>query len=179
VKDAKTEEYNLNVQYALAKDYVLEVGYVGTRSLHRPGQIEFNQSLLASPQNPINGQTTNSVNNVAARQPFQGVPQGSLFTRSVFIGNYNSLQTSITKRMQHGFQIQASYVWSKNLDEVNAEGGLDTFELQLPTNNQLNLRQSSYGLAGDDRDQRMVANFTWVAPKFASAPAFSRHLLTN
>ncbi len=148
----------MNVQYALGNDYLLEVGYVGTRSSHRPGQIQFNQSLLASPQNPINGETTNSINNVAARQFYQGVPQGSLFTKSIFIGNYNSLQTQITKRMQHGFQLQASYVWSKNLDEVNAEGGNDTFELQLPSNDQHNLRQSSYGLAGDDRSQRAVIN---------------------
>ena len=63
--------------------------------------------------------------------PIQGVSQGSLFTDSVFIANYNSLQTSITKRMQHGFQLQGSYMWSKNLDEVNGEGGTDTFELQL------------------------------------------------
>jgi hypothetical protein len=179
ILDGKTYEYNLNVQYALAHNYLLEVGYVGTRSVHRPGQIEFDQALLASPQNPVNGQTTNSINNVTARLPIQGVSQGSLFTDSVFIANYNSLQTIITKRMQHGFQLQGSYVWSKNLDEVANEGGLDTFELNLPTNNQNNLRQSSYGLAGDDRDQRVVVNFTWSAPKFASVPAPARHLLTN
>ncbi|WP_263352972.1 TonB-dependent receptor [Acidicapsa acidisoli] len=179
IKDGKTEEYNLNVQYAPGHDYLLEVGYVGTWSVHRPGQIEFNQSLLASPQNPINGETTNSVNNVAARQPFQGVPQGSLFAESVFIGNYNSLQTSITKRMAHGFQLQGTYVWSKNLDELNGEGGNDTFETQLPTNDQHHLRQSSYGLAGDDRDQRAVVNFTWVVPRFASTPSLPRYLLSH
>jgi carboxypeptidase family protein/TonB-dependent receptor-like protein len=179
VNDGKTEEYNLNLEYAMGRDYLLDVGYVGTWSVHRPGQIEFNQSLLASPQNPVNGETTNTVKNVAARQPFQGVPQGSLFAQSTFIGNYNSLQTSITKRMAHGFQFQGNYVWSKNLDELNGEGGNDTFETQLPTNDQHHLRQSSYGLAGDDRDQRAVANFTWVAPNFASAPSLSRHLLSN
>jgi len=181
VEDGKTEEYNLNVQYALTKDYLLEVGYVGTRSLHRPGQVEFNQSLLASPENPVNGETTNSVNNVLARQPFQGVPQGSLFTRSVFIANYNSLQATITKRIQHGFQLQGSYVWSKNLDEVNGEGGTDTFELQLPTNNNnpSALQHSSYGLAGDDRDQRLVANVIWSAPKFTSARAPAHYLFTD
>ena len=179
VLDGKTEEYNLNVQYALGNDYLLEVGYVGTRSLHRPGQIEFNQSLLASPQSPVNGETTNSINNVAARQFYQGVPQGSLFTKSIFIANYNSLQISFTKRMQHGFQFQGGYVWSKNLDEVNGEGGNDTFELQLPSNDQFNLRQSSYGLAGDDRDQRAVLAFTWSAPKFTSIPSLPRHVLTD
>jgi len=34
------------------------------------------------------------------------------------------------------------YTWSKNLDEVNGEGGTDVYELQLPTNDQHNLRQS-------------------------------------
>ncbi|MGC2300942.1 MAG: TonB-dependent receptor, partial [Acidobacteriaceae bacterium] len=179
VLDGTTQEYNLNVQYDLGHDYLLQAGYVGTRSYHRPGQIGFDQALLASPQNPINGQTTNSINNVTARLPIQGVSQGSLFTESVFIANYNSLQTSITKRMGSSFQLQASYVWSKNLDEVNGEGGVDTFELQLPTNNQLDIRGSSYGLAGDDRDQRFVANFTWSAPRFASMPALPRRVLTD
>ena len=114
----------------------------------------------------MNGETTNSVNNVAARQFYQGVPQGSLFSKSIFIGNYNSLQASVIKRMSHGFQIQGSYVWSKNLDELGGEGGNDVFESQLPSNDQNNLRKSSYGLAGDDRDQRVVANFVWSGPKF-------------
>jgi hypothetical protein len=179
ILDGKTEEYNLNLQYALGRDYLLEVGYVGTRSLHRPGQVEFDQALLASPQSPVNGETTNSNNNVTARLPIQGVSTGSLFTDSLFIGNYNSLQTSITKRMRHGFQLQGSYTWSKNLDEVANEGGIDVFELQLPTDNQKTLRQSSYGLAGDDRDQRAVLSFTWSAPKFASLPLVARQVFTN
>jgi hypothetical protein len=179
VRDGRTQEYNLNVQYAPGHDFLLEIGYVGTSSTHRPGQLEFDQALLASPQDPVNGQTTNSINNVTARLPIQGVSQGSLFTDSVFVANYNALQASITRRMQHGFQLQGSYTWSKNLDEVNGEGGTDVFELQLPTNNQLTPRQSSYGLAGDDRDQRVVLNFTWAVPKFASAPRLAKYLFTD
>ena len=179
VQDGKTYEYNLNVQYAPGRDYLIEVGYVGTRSVHRPGQVEFDQALLASPGNPVNGEITNSVNNVTARLPIQGVSQGSLLTASRFIANYNALQASVTKRMQHGFQLQGSYTWAKNLDEVNGEVGTDVFELQLPTNNQNNLRQSSYGPSGDDRDQRAVVNFTWSAPKFASLSALPRRLLTD
>ncbi len=106
IQDGKTYEYNLNVQYAPGRDYLVEVGYVGTRSVHRPGQLEFDQALLASPENPVNGETNNSVNNVTARLPIQGVSQGSLLTSSVFIANYNALQASIIKRMQHGLQLQ-------------------------------------------------------------------------
>ena len=179
LKDGKTYEYNLNLQYAAGRDYIVQVGYVGTRSSHRPGQIEFDQAALASPQNPVNGETTNSTGNVIARMPVQGVSPGALFTDSVFVANYNALQASITRRMNHGFQLQASYTWSKNLDEVNGEGGLDVFELQLPTNNQLDIRNSSYGLANDDRSNRLVVNFIWSAPKFRSAPTVARYVLTN
>lgn len=179
LKDGKTYEYNVNLQYAIGRGYVLQAGYVGTRSVHRPGSLEFDQTLLASPQNPVNGETTNSTGNVIARMPIQGVSPGSLFTDSVFEANYNALQASITKRLEHGLQLQGSYTWSKNLDEVNGEGGTDVFELQLPTNNQLDLRHSSYGLANDDRDQRLVANFVWSTPKFASAPAIARYALTD
>ena len=179
ILDGRTQEYNLNVQYAVGRGYLLEAGYVGTQSAHRSGQVEFDQALLASPQNRVNGQTMNSISNVSARMPVQGVSQGSLLTDSVFIANYNALQTSITKRLTHNFQLQASYTWSKNLDEVNGEVGTDLFELQLPTNNQHDLRHSSYGPAGTDRDQRFVANFTWAAPKFTSAPALARRLLTD
>jgi hypothetical protein len=177
--DGRTQEYNLNVQYAPGRGYLLEVGYVGTQSTHRPGQVEFDQALLASPERPVNGETANSISNVNARMPIQGVSQGSLFTDSVFAANYNALQTSITKRMTHNLQLQASYTWSKNLDEVNGEVGTDLFELQLPTNNQHDLRHSSYGPAGTDRDQRVVVNFTWQAPKFSSTPALARRVLTD
>ena len=179
LKDGKTYEYNLNLQYELGRDSLLQVGYVGTQSVHRPGQFEFDQALLASPENPVNGETANSTGNVLARMPVQGLSPGSLFTDSIFIANYNALEASITKRMVHNLQFQGSYTWSKNLDEVNGENGTDTFELQLPTNNQLALRQSSYGPADDDRDQRLVANFIWSTPKFSSLPAVARSTLAN
>ena len=176
--DSQTQEYNLNVQYAFAKDYVLQVGYVGTRSMHRPGQIEFDQALLASPQNPVNGETTNSVNNVTNRLPFAGISEGSLFTQSNFAANYNSLQSSISKRFSRGFQFQGSYTWSKSLDETSGSGGSDLFELFLLTNDQHNPRQA-YGLTDFDRAQRAVLNFTWSAPRLQSAPALARHLLSD
>jgi hypothetical protein len=163
LRDAQTQEYNLNLQYAIASNYLFEVGYVGTHSLHRSGQIEFDQATLASPQHPVNGETTNSVNNLIARLPYAGISPGSLLTQSAFSANYNSLQSSITRRIAHGFQLQASYTWSKSLDETSGSGGANTFELWLVTNDQRNPRQA-YGLTDFDRAQRAVVNFTWQTP---------------
>jgi hypothetical protein len=75
--------------------------------------------------------------------------------------------------------MEGSYTWSKNLDEVNGEFGTDVFELQLPTNNQLDLRHSSYGPSGTDRDQRFVANFTWQTPRVSFDAFFIRHILDH
>jgi hypothetical protein len=177
--DPRTQEYNLNIQYALGHGYLVEVGYVGTQSRHRSGQVEFDQALLASASNPINGQTNNSIANVPQRMPIQGISEGSLFTDSVFIANYNALQVSARRQISGGLHMQASYTWSKNLDEVNGESGTDLYELQLPTNNQHDLRGSSYGPAGDDRDQRLVVSFDWAAPAWTRGPALARHALSG
>ena len=121
--DPYTQEYNLNAQIALGRDYLLELGYVGTRSLHVAGCTEFNQAQLASPTNPLNGETTNSAANVIQRLPYVGVSPGSLLCESSFNINYNSLQTSLTKRLSHGLQFLASYTWSRNLDQTSGSSG--------------------------------------------------------
>ena len=177
--DSRTHEYNLNVETELGHGFVLTVGYVGTQSQHRSGQWEFDQAYLASPQEPVNGETSNSIGNVNARMPIQGIGQGSLYTDSNFIANYNALQAQLARRLTHNFQMQASYTWSKNMDEVNGESGTDLFELQLPTNNQRALRRSSYGPAGSDRTHRFVANFTWQTPKLHTDSALARWLAND
>jgi hypothetical protein len=178
VIDPYTQEYNLNLQYAFARDFLVEVGYVGAHTAHSPGSVEFNQALLASSQNPVNGATMNTAANVIQRLPFAGIATGSLFSETAFIANYNSLQGSITKRLSHGLEFLGSYTWSKILDETSGSGGGDVFELWLLTNNQNNPRQA-YGLTDFDRDQRVVANFTWTSPKFQQTPMLVRRALSN
>jgi hypothetical protein len=178
VIDPYTQEYNLNFQYAFAKDFLVEAGYVGSHTTHSPGSIEFNQALLASPQNPVNGTTMNTAANVIQRLPFAGIATGSLFSDTEFEANYNSLQTSITRRFRHGVQFLGSYTWSKILDETSGSGGSGVFELWLLTNNQNNPRQA-YGLTDFDRDQRAVANFTWVSPRIEQAPMLVRRAISD
>jgi Carboxypeptidase regulatory-like domain len=176
--DPRTQEYNLNLQYAFHGDYLVEVGYVGSRSAHRSGSIEFNQALLAGPDNPVNGEVTNSTNNLIQRLPYQGISPGSLFTKSDFIANYNSLQSSITRRFRHGLQFLGSYTWSKSLDETSGSGGGSVFELWLLTNDQRNPRQA-YGLTDFDRSQRGVVSFTYEVPPFRNISPRARWALSD
>ena len=126
IRSPYTQQYNLNIQTELARDFLWEVGYVGSKTTHLTGCSEFNQALLATPQNPINGETTTSNENIANRVPFQGVAGGSYICETSFDANYNALQTSLTKRMNHGLEFLVSYTYSKALDYTSGTGGLSS-----------------------------------------------------
>jgi len=66
-------QYNLGIQYEFVPSYVLEVAYVGSSGINI-GTIAHvvNLARLASASNPINGQTTNTVQNASARVPYLG-----------------------------------------------------------------------------------------------------------
>lgn len=178
VTDPYTHEYNLNVQAALGRDYLLEVGYVGERSLHIPGGVEFNQARLASPQNPINGETTNTTSNITNRLPFAGINTGSIIYQTRFNSNYNGLQTSLTKRLSHGLQFLASYTWSKNLDQTSGSGGGITLEEWLLSNDQNNPRQA-YGPTDFDRRNRGVFSLVYRIPFFSAYARSTGHVFND
>jgi len=178
ITDPYTQEYNLNLQSSLGRDYLLEVGYVGTHSLHLPGGTEFNQALLASPQHPINGETANTGANLTNRLPYAGVAAGSILYQTRFPANYNSLQASFSKRVSHGLQFLASYTWSKSMDDTSGTGGSDVFEEWLLSNDQNNPSQA-YGPTDFDRTQSAVLSLIYQTASFSSGSRLLRGALHN
>src|SRR5579875_1226705 len=157
-----TRSYNLNVRYQFAPNWVLEAGYVGSASLNLlDGYHNINTPLLASPSNPINGITTNSITNAALRVPYLGyIPAGIDETAFDGMGNYNSLQISVRKQFSYGLTLQASYTWSKDLStmwETNASGN------QGDSNNPSNLGQQ-YGPATFNHPNRFIVNYAYDLP---------------
>ena len=173
-----TQQYNLNVQYEFARDYVLEVGYVGSKSTHLAGCLEFNQALIATPENPVNGQTTTTVENLTQRLPFAGIAGGSYICQTTFDSSYNSLQTSLYKRLSHGLEFQASYTFSKNLDFTSGLGGQTSLDLFFLSNDQTNPRQAR-GLDNFDRQNRAVVSYLYAPPKLQSGPAVVQRVLSQ
>jgi hypothetical protein len=178
IHDQYTEEYNLNLQYAFAHDYLLEVGYVGDRALHQLGCYEFNQALLASPSAPVHGETTNTISNVSNRLLYDGFASTSLLCQTSYNGNYNGLQTSLTHQLRHGLQFLASYTWSKTLDELSGSGGSDVYDGSLLTNDQRNPRQA-YGLSDFDRSYRGVLSLVYDTPSFSAFPRLAQIAMHN
>ena len=178
IQDPYTQEYNLNLQTAFAHDFLIEIGYVGTGARHIPGGVEFNQAQLASPQHPINGETTNTVANITNRLPYAGVSTGSILYQSRFPSNYNGLLASMTKRVSHGLQFLASYTWSRNLDDTSGTNGSDVFEEWLLSNDQNHPRQA-YGPTDFDRTHRGVLSLVYQVPVTDSIARSTGHVLND
>jgi len=172
------QQYDLNVQVELQRDLVWQVGYVGAKTTHQAGCVEFNQAAIATPQNPVNGETTTTLENVAQRSPFEGIAGGSYICQTTFDSNYNSLQTSVTKRLSHGLNFLGSYTWSKNLDFTSGTGSLSAFLLSFLTNDQTNPSQAR-GVADFDREHRAVLSFVYAPPRLDEGPAAVRRALSQ
>ena len=178
IRSPYTQQYNLNIQTEFAHDFLWQIGYVGSKTTHLTGCVEFNQALIATPENPVNGQTTTTNENVAQRVPYQGLAGGSYICQTSFIANYNSLQTSITKRLTHGLQFLSSYTFSKALDNTSGTGGLSSLDLDFLGNDQTNPR-SSHGLSDFDRKHRFVSSFLYQPPDLRIGPGFVRPLFSR
>ena len=173
-----TQQFDLNLQYEIARDLLWQVGYVGSRSNHIAGCTEFNQAVIATPQNPFNGVTTTTNENLAQRVPFEGIASGSYTCGTTFSADYNSLQSSLTQRLNHGLQFQASYTYSKDLDYTSGTGGLPSLELDFLSNDQNNPRQAR-GLNDNDRTHRFVLSFVYQAPRMESGPRLVQQVLSR
>lgn len=122
------QQYNVNAQYEIFKDYLLEVAYVGTHGVNLFRQIAINQAPLASAANPITNAvtgaviTTNTPGNAGLRAPFQGVGINNFFqNQSTAQSSYNSLQMSLTKRFSNSLQFLASYTFAKSIDNASGQ----------------------------------------------------------
>jgi len=177
-------QYNTSVQYALHKDLVLEVAYVGTRGLNLLRPLAINQAPLASPQSPIVNDvtglsiTTNTPTNINLRAPFQGVNVSSFRQiRTDGQSSYNSLQIDLSKRLSKGLQFLAAYTYGKSIDNGSGQDTLDTSGIK---GNQLDNR-ANRGLSDFDRTHRFVLSYLWdlPSPAFAASSTARRLLLSN
>jgi hypothetical protein len=173
-----TEQYNLEVEQQLPKNFVLEVGYVGTRGTRLAEGRNINLAALASPEHPINGVTTNSTlsSNVQARVPYQGfTATGVTEIETYGFSMYNSLQTTVKKQMSHGLYLQGAYTWSKAMTSVyGGDGTNGVFEGGSGNSNNPNIRSQRWGLAGYDRTNRLVVAYTYEFPSWKNGNTFER-----
>ena len=175
-----TQQYSFGVQSALSKNYLLEVGYVGSRSTKIIRQRGLNQALSASPGHKVRGLDENTVDNIPQRLPFIGFASDASSLNQIESAGaswYNALQGSITKRFSNGLQFLASYTWSKELDtdgvdpEWGSAGGTSSL------GNQSADPKTRYGPGNFNRKHRFVLSYIYNFPSPKDRSGFKGHLL--
>jgi len=154
-------QYNLTFQYEFAPRWVLEAGYVGSSGINLLDEYHNNNTPgLASPGHPINGVTTNTIENILYRVPYLGYQSvGVRGTGFDGKSNYNSLQLSVRKQLSYGLTMQAAYTWSKGLTDLSNISANPTAN----SNNASDLAQQ-YGPATFIRPQRFVLSYSYDLP---------------
>lgn len=166
-----TQQWNLTLQRALGRQWVLEVGYVGTHAVHLRETRTNIQAKIVSPQDPITltdtqgntyQVTTNTFANGPARSNSPGINgyNGMQIFADDAYSHYHSLQTTLSRRWDAGY-FQAAYTWSKSTDATSS--GNTALNTAFGDESTL---QASRGLSDFDRTHRFVISYRYDLPFF-------------
>jgi len=179
-----TQNWTFDVEYQVASDWMLEVGYVGNHGAHEILPIPFNKGEIATASNPVNnvkvsyggvgpeGLDTEPVDpsfdefagNTTVRVPYPGYDYNSVLYEATGNSNYNALQVQVKKRFSRGLQITGAYTWSHSLDE---QSGLGLF---FTGNNVIN-PTSNYASSDFDQTHVFLVNYSYTIPSFVKNKA--------
>jgi hypothetical protein len=178
------QDWNLNVEHALGSNWLLEVGYIGTKGTKLPRFIEGNPAVY------IPGQSTQ--NNADQRRWYSGCTlSGTTPCTYSSVGeiagiadsSYNALQVSLKKRFSQGLSMLASYTFSKTLDDVSSFNITGSASQSVAGENDLAQNpfdvKSEWGRSMFDARHRLVVSYQWNLPWFNHPQNWYGHILGN
>jgi outer membrane receptor protein involved in Fe transport len=145
------QSWHLTVQHEIARNLLLDVGYIGNKSTKLVVLGDYNQSRANN---------VGESSSLQARRPLSAYQ----FIQIAFpggMGNYHAFQTKLERRFTSGFYALNSFTWSKAID--NASGHL---EAQNGDNSRVNFRdiRSDKGLSSYDQPFNNTTSFVWDLP---------------
>ncbi|MEP6960580.1 MAG: carboxypeptidase-like regulatory domain-containing protein [Acidobacteriota bacterium] len=175
--------WNFGIQHAFAKDYVVDIRYLGTHGVHllqqtmlnrvsqlspssslplylvAPSQQELDALPLTLPQLQANNSKINSL------APY-GFTNSAGITSYVPQGNsiYHGLAVDVTKRFSHDFMFKGGYTWSHVLDDSTAEINTTSLSPRRPQN--FGDVRSEWATSALDRRHRLTLTGLWDTPWF-------------
>jgi hypothetical protein len=146
-------QYNLGVQREIARDLLLEVGYLANISHH----LTANDLSL----NQVPPRLMTSGNSQLVR-PFPQFNNVTWINPSIGNSTYHGGFVRAEKRMSSGFSFLAHYTFSKFLDDVEAANEFGTTGSYMDAYN----RRLDKGLSGSDIPHRFVLTVIYEVPSF-------------
>jgi len=158
-KNAFVQQFNLNVQHEFPKDFMVQVGYVGSLG----DRLWYVHEANAGVYNASTETTTALASQLAQsyrpfeNQYFSGIER----TSDIGYSNYNSLQVTAQKRLSAGYTMQMAYTFSKSLD-TGSYADSDGTTNQDPNN----LLTGEYARSDYNQKQLFRLNGVWDMPQF-------------
>lgn len=147
------QQFNLNVQRQVVKDFAIQAAYVGKIGRKLLMGVSTNPALFGP------GATVGNINSRRLVQGFGNLQNISSRANST----YHGFQLEATKRMSNGFSVQGAYTWSKSLDQASA------IALGAAVPNVFDLK-SQWGRSDFDARHVMALSWIWDLPRFSAAP---------
>ena len=171
-------QWNLNVQRQVGKDWLLTANYIGNNTIHMISGENINPAVfmglgactLQTAAGPVNYPVCSTTANQQNRRvntllnPQQGQYYSNIGTvDDGGTGEYEGLYLSVRKTLSHNVTMQANYTWSHCISDVYnfnpANGGV------APPNNRRQWRSNCIGI---DLRQELVMNLVATTPKFTN-----------
>jgi hypothetical protein len=162
------QDWNFNVQKSFGADWLLEVGYVGTKGTKLPRFIEGNPAVFGpgATENNVDQRRLHSGCTLAQPTPCNFASVGLI--SGIANSNYNALEASLKKRFSHGLSFLASYTLSKTIDDVSSFNITGSASQSVAGEN--DLAQNPFDLAAErgrsmfDARNRLVLSYEWSLP---------------
>jgi hypothetical protein len=172
-KPPRVTQWNVGVQHKVWQEVIVDLAYVGSKSgdLLRQVQINavpFGATFLPQNQDPTRvpaSQLGSSALPNDFLRPYRGYGGIRMWDYSGY-GNYNALQTSVTRRFDRGFMFSGFWVWSKALG-INSTD----FAAGVPNLTKEETKHLDYSLVDYDRTHNITLNAIYQTPKVTDSKA--------
>jgi hypothetical protein len=184
LRNPYTQRYNLDLEYKLASSTVATIAYVGAKATHLPLLIPSN-SVVNRPA-PATSQSDelarlaqfqaafNSENGPGNNRLDPRFDQVNLYT-DLASSNYNALQVGLRHSVRYGLSLQASYTWSKSIDDSSSNNPTqDADDNGFPQNPKALNRERA--VSNFDVPQRVVVTSVWNIPFFQNRQDLASNL---
>ena len=163
------QQYNANVQWEFARDFLLEVGYVGSKGTKLLQLLTINQPIYNPATNTFAAPFAPFVS--AQKNATGGLQQVQTSSNS----HYDSLQLSVTKRFGRGLQFLSAYTLAKSIDYYS---GGTVNELVSTPGDQRDWK-TNRGRSDFDRTHRFVTSFVYDLPGLVDDDSAARWLVND
>jgi Carboxypeptidase regulatory-like domain/TonB dependent receptor/TonB-dependent Receptor Plug Domain len=165
------QQFNFGAQWEFARNYLLDIGYVGNKGTNLLQVISPNQPVYNSATNSFAAPLAPGAIVSALKNATGGVQQ----IQTTSLSNYSSLQMSVTRRFSNGLQFLAAYTFGKSIDYYS---GAPLNEVTNVAGDQFNWR-TNRGRSDFNREQRFVVSGVYELPKYDGENGFAKTVLNN